>query len=88
MRLPHGCPPFRAVADDYGPGYHVAMMTIHPIHHRTDTAPPRDERRGNGRNDAHVITKKALERWENEGGKIPELHPGNGRNSLTRAERF
>ena len=26
-----------------------------------------------GLDDANVIKRKALERWENEGGKIPEL---------------
>lgn len=88
MRATHRCPSFCAVADDKDSGYHVAMTTIHFIHHRSHTALPRDERRATGLNDAHVITKKALERWENEGGKIPELHLGNGRDSLARAERF
>lgn len=88
MRAAHRCPSFRAVADDNDTGYYAAMKTNHFFHHRADTAPPGDERRATGLNDAHMITKKALERWENEGGKIPELNPGNGRDSLTRAERF
>jgi hypothetical protein len=43
------------------------------LRHRADTAPPMIGRHGSGVDEAQAIKKKALERWENEGGRIPEL---------------
>ena len=64
------------------------MNTNPLIHHRLDTTAHRGERRATGLNEARVITRKALERWENEGGRIPELPAENAREPLTGAERF
>jgi hypothetical protein len=88
MHMAHSCPSFRAVADDNGWGYHAAMKTNPFIHHRSDTDSPREERRPTRFNDSHAIARKSLERWENEGGKIPELSVVSGRHAQVRAERF
>jgi hypothetical protein len=63
------------------------MNTNHFFRHRSDIAPRRDERRPAGLNEAQAIARKALERWEYEGGRIPELTSGNGRDAPARAER-
>ena len=36
--------------------------------------------------DAHALTRKALERWENEGGRIPELARAPRRQERARRE--
>ena len=36
--------------------------------------------------DAHALTRKALERWENEGGRIPELAGAERRQEPARRE--
>lgn len=88
MRSAHGCPAFRAVANGNDTGYHAAMTTNPFFHDRSDAATPRDERRATGIHDVLAIARKALERWENEGGRIPELPAANGRDSPARSERF
>lgn len=52
------------------------MSSMFP-HIRIDTATAATERRTPAiSNDPRAVTIKALERWENEGGKIPELASG------------
>lgn len=88
MRLAHRCASPRAVADDDYSSYRGVMKTNYFIHHRADTASTPDEPRPHVRTDAHAITRKALERWENEGGKIPELYAWSHRKASARTERF
>jgi hypothetical protein len=49
------------------------MNFTFPLRHRSDRPTSRPERRTRTFDDAHAVTRKALERWENEGGKVPEL---------------
>ena len=49
------------------------MNTMHFLHHRSETAVAGAERHTSGFHDPHAVTRKALERWENEGGRIPEM---------------
>ena len=42
-------------------------------HYRSETAPPANGPSIPVFDEAHAIRIKALERWENEGGGIPEL---------------
>ena len=74
MRVAHGSVPFRAVAAALQPRYPQGMNSTLFIHPRSDTAPPANRGHVCGFDEAHLI-KKALLRWENEGGKIPELAP-------------
>jgi hypothetical protein len=55
--------------------YHTGMNTLHRFHHRADATLASAGHRGPGLHDPCIVTKKALERWENEGGRIPELAP-------------
>jgi len=65
-----------AVADAHGSAYRVGMNSVSFLHHRSESATARVEGRTPLANDPLAITKKALERWENEGGRIPELAVG------------
>ena len=88
MRVAHRRDSLCAVADDRRYRYHDGMKTNPFLLHRSDTAPHRDERRPAGLTETCAIKKKALERWENEGGKIPELHSGRGPDAFARSRRF
>jgi hypothetical protein len=84
MRAAHRNPLLCAVANGRRLSYDVGMKTNALFHSRSNTAPPRNDRRPFPLNQAHAPLKKALERWENEGGRIPEVAAGNGRKAAER----
>jgi hypothetical protein len=69
MRSAHRGPSRRAVAVAARWAYHAGMNTKHFLHLRSESAITTTDY---GFHDFHAATKKALERWENEGGRIPE----------------
>ena len=77
MRVAHGGPSRRAVAVAARWAYHTGMNAKHFLHLRPESAIPATEYRMNGFHDLPAATKKALERWENEGGTISELRLAN-----------
>jgi len=72
MRIAHESASFRAVSVRDALAYDGVMKTSHFMYHRADNT-LRDERRPTAFHNPHAVARKALERWENEGGKIPEL---------------
>ncbi len=88
MRVAHRRAPFHAVADGNCSRYHAGMKTNPFLLHRSDADARRAEPRPAGLTETCPIKKKALERWENEGGKIPELHAGRGPDAFARSRRF
>jgi hypothetical protein len=77
IRATHGFTPAHAVAVTRGLAYHPGMNTKHFPQHGSQPAIARADRLTSGFLEPHVVTKKALERWENEGGGIPELGSAN-----------
>ena len=77
MRVSHGGMPYRAVPKAFHRAYHGPMKRISFIHRRSAAIAPVNDR--NKFNDPHALLKKALERWENEGGRVPELPSSSGR---------
>jgi hypothetical protein len=84
MHAAHGLGPFRAVAAANGSLYDIPMKTLHFIHHRSELGSLRNDAASN---DPHASAKKALERWENEGGKIPELASAPEPDAFSRTKR-
>lgn len=72
MRVAHGAASTRAVADAAHLNYHQGMNTKHFLPHIS-----KDHEAATNHathfHDICAVTKKALERWENEGGSIPEF---------------
>ena len=88
MRKAHGYVSFRAVAAINISAYHGRMKSMHSTHKRSDTATSRTEGHAAGFNDPHAVTSKALERWENEGGRIPEFAAGSRSDRAERPRRY
>ncbi len=71
MQMAHSPAPVRAVARACGKRYGGGMNSTLYFENRNYSHPVSLERRAPVFGDA--VVKKAIARWENEGGKIPEL---------------
>jgi hypothetical protein len=73
MRDAHSLVSLPAVAAMLRSLYPFGMNSTFLIQDRSRSRSASVARHTPGLDDAHAIKKKALERWENEGGKIKEL---------------